>query len=312
MANSPHPTRRAILAGLTALAVPAPAAAATTPSPGSDICHSPPLAGLPVVLAGGLVLVPGGIDGHYVELVLDTGAERTALDPRIATALRLPRLPVPAGMAISGAAGATPIEGLALVRDFSFGGEVRHDLRPPLVRLPEGIPGHPPAGLLGADVLGRFGLDLDIAARRLLVYPSGVCGGRPPGWRHGWHLPAFRQGQLLLLPVILDGVRLTAALDSGASGSVVLAQAARKLGLTHADLSHDSRHLPGHAAGGANITLYPHRFRHLRIGDYVRNGPVMAVSSRDIGGIDMLVGLDLFNRARIWIDQAAASVYIWK
>lgn len=165
--------------------------------------------------------LPVTINGRRGPLfVLDTGAGSTVVSTELARELDLPPGPEVLVHGIT----AAQLSPSARIARFGAGGRRFADLICPV------FPRRALAadGLLGLDVLGGFRLDLDIAARRIGLVPSGP-GVVPTG--SAFHTasrvpretrPARRGpfGQLILASGSADGVPIDVFVDTGAQYSI--------------------------------------------------------------------------------------------
>jgi hypothetical protein len=103
------------------------------------------------------------------------------------------------------------------------------------------IEGKPLDGLLGADFLSDFEVDLDLARRRVLLYQAPPCRIAAPAWSPPYAtIEANRSPHnRLVFPVRLDGHRLAALIDTGAQLTALDATSTAALGLTGASLARD-------------------------------------------------------------------------
>jgi hypothetical protein len=80
------------------------------------------------------------------------------------------------------------------------------------------------AGILGAEILSQFDLDMDLPNRTLTLYRVDGCAGVTPAWQDAATivLPVKlgRSGRPQVA-VELDGKRVTAIFDSGASATLL-------------------------------------------------------------------------------------------
>lgn len=158
------------------------------------------------------------LNGRPVRAVLDTGVTNTlatadfAARARLATVKRQRALAIGGGVEVGWAPGGTLV----------FGGVTRRGGR---IVIPD-APGQERFGadlLIGSDVLGCCALDIDYAARRFRILPSGRLPfpGRtaPLALQHGSGVPVteIRLGNTRLRPMIVD---------TGDGASVTLSQAA--------------------------------------------------------------------------------------
>ena len=127
------------------------------------------LAETPLDVRGTLQFVPARIAGQPVTLMLDTGAERTVLTEAAVTRLGLKRDPRYVTQTY-GIGGPSTNMDAPLPDGLTLGGT-----RFPVDRVAVGhfaidhVPGAPPDGLLGADLLLAFDMDLNLPAGRMTL-----------------------------------------------------------------------------------------------------------------------------------------------
>ncbi len=173
--------------------------------------------------------------------------------------------------------------------------------------------GHGPLadGLLGADILLAFDLDIDIPGHTLTLYRRRMCLWPAPPWPEGaTEITGINiRRDRLLLPVVLDGVNGIALLDTGAQGSVIGPTFAARLGLTEHAWSQDPIvHQRG--VGPETTVARLHQFRLLRIGPIATTGPSITVLPRDVDIGDMLIGEDVLQGRRIWLSFRPPQVFV--
>jgi hypothetical protein len=182
----------------------------------------------------------------------------------------------------------------------------------PLPAIPRIVP--PVAGLLGADLLSGFDVELDVPHRHLALHriesPSSGCEQAVPrGWSGPFDtLPLRRSDNRLLTEVAVNGVKMTALVDSGALSITVGDGAARGAGVTEAELQRD----PGGIGGGVDMRELPyhwHRFASLTIGREVIRNPVLTVSPLHEEA-DLLLGSPFFATRRVWLSYASGRMFV--
>ena len=166
--------------------------------------------------------------------------------------------------------------------------------------------------MLGRDFLSVFDLEFDIAARRLNLYDVPGCSGRFLPWTLPYaSVPAETpMTHALILPIILDGHRLPALLDTGASASMITLPGMIRLGLTQTSLAGD----PGgavHGVGRQAPEMRRHRFASLQIGSETQRDPTLWVAPVRVGPVvDALLGADwLAMQRRVWVSFATSQVF---
>jgi predicted aspartyl protease len=254
-------------------------------------------------------LVEVAIEGRLATLMLDTGAQDTVLDPAAAARLGLvghfeyPRH-------INALAGGVA-SGVAQPRSFTVGGVGVPGFRVLIgkVSLPD-LEGIRPQGLLGADFLSHFALDLDLPDGRLRLYRP-ACLTSEPAWSPPFDKIAANQSlhNHLFFPVRLDGRRLYAFIDTGAARSVIDRAAALALGATGAGLK-TAPTLLLRGATAAMVKAPLHRFAQLQIGHTVITDPVLSVAPLDLVDADIILGEDFIAPRRLWFSYDPPEIFI--
>ena len=274
-------------------------------------CQVVRVAEYPLHVEQSLLYVPVTLDGTSVLMLLDTGAEKSVLTKAIVTKLDMTR-DSRNGTVLSGVGGQGKEEQDAIVGHLVFAG---HDLRVghlPVVELPFSPETSVPfAGILGADMLSHFDLDLDVAKQQLGVYRVHNCAGRFLPWSQPYETVGLETtwADRLLLPVTLDGVVLQAFLDTGAASSIVDTAAAARLGVTEAVLAKEP-HGRGIGAAGPNVVRTYHQFSRLQIGADQFANPGLTVLDRTLRGADMLLGEDFLRLRRVWISYRTRQLFV--
>jgi predicted aspartyl protease len=303
---------------LPALAVAACTAALPPAGFGMPTIAEPPAQGCDLVrvaaarleLARGVWTLPVEINGNRLRLILDTGAERTLLTETAVSRIGMPRDPhhQTRTFGIGGLSTAND----ALVSSFAIGGSY---LPVPSVTvgqfaLPAGS-GAPLDGLLGADVLSAFDVDLDMRDGVLTLYRARDCPLAGPPWLEPYlSLGTIgRQRDRLLVPIMLDSAAGAATMDTGAQHTVVSENLAERAGASLSDMAHDQQ-ITAHGASTEQISVRLHRFRLLRIGPSTIADPLLPVLPMPEGLGDGLVGDDFLTGRRIWLSYASLRVFI--
>ncbi len=263
---------------------------------------------MPLDVQNKLLVVPVGIGGKWVKLLVDTGAERTALSEEAVNRLGLARDP-------KNVTRSTGLGGSFTAADATVPGLVLGGVRFPVERVSVAQlrfgPGLDADGLLGSDILLAFDLDLDVPNRMLTLYRARQCPEVNPPWREPYERVAGVRAlrDRLLVPLELDGVKGMGILDTGAQATTIGPRMAARLGLTAQALAGDQivRH---HGAGPGMQEARLHRFGLLRIGPAVATGPMLSVLPVDAGVGDALVGEDFIDGRRIWMSFNSREVFI--
>lgn len=258
----------------------------------------------------GAPLVTLMINGRLAHLLLDTGAERTMLTETAARRLGL----------------LTSFDHVQTVRGIGgnvMAGEVTPELQGAgggklpgvaFAVVPVALPAvgeQQVDGLLGADMLGAYDLDLDIGHHVILLYDPPQCAAPNLPWSRGYETV---QAQLsrhrhIAFPITLDGHRLTAFIDTGAQLSLIDAGATSRLGVTDAALRLDEP-VEMQGVSAQVVTAREHRFGQLGMADEVLLSPTVAVTPLQLDDADLLMGTDVLQRERIWLSYATRRIYV--
>ena len=266
-------------------------------------------ADLPIEPRDNLIFVGAMFNDHPATMVMDTGAERTTLTETAVTRLRLRRdLHHPTNTVGIGGASASYE---ALLDDFEVG-----VFRLPVERvevgtfpLPE-IGGIQADGLLGADILLAFDLDIDLPARRLTIYRARPCADSRPPWTVPYSsvegVAMWRDR--LVVPLTVNGADGRAVLDTGAQRSVIRPEFAARGGVTQAMLDADPSNLM-RGASREQASFRLHRFDTVRIGTQTAHGVRLPVARLPGGAEDALIGGDFLHARRIWLSAASHQMF---
>lgn len=268
-------------------------------------CRIQRKASLPITIDAGHPLVQASINGHPLNLLLDTGAQGSLVTPETAARLGLPK-DRRRTTSLVGVGGTVSTQNVML-HDFAVAGSEYLDMSVGVSALPAS---DRTDGLIGADILSVYDLDLDFPGHTLTLYNVNGCQQIVPVWdRRYATVPAQLVARLLVVQVELDGHPLKTLFDTGAHG-VVLARAALPLvGLNEEDLERD----PPEESRGVGAQRGPARLHHfstVRVGaETFHNAAVHVVAFHQVQA-NMLLGLDYMLRRRFWLSYATRTVFI--
>jgi len=275
-------------------------------------CRIEQRAAVPVDFADGSILVPVVIDGRAAAFVLDTGAERTMVSETAVRDLGLARDEWVA-TTMHGVGGDVRRRN-AVPRMMALGGvplrrrTVANDLSLTVADLPAEIAGRPISGLLGADLLASFDLDIDLPNRTLRLFDVRDCRGDFIPWRppHST-IPAVQPVRdVLLLPVTLDGTVLRAQLDTGSATTLILAPGIARLGLAPDPAGPSVR-----GVGRDSLGTTLHRFHRMQVGSVVETDHTLPLARAfALRVVDMLLGADWLATRRVWVSYATSQVFV--
>jgi predicted aspartyl protease len=279
--------------------------------PPDDACETPPVAQVPLELRNHVFVVPVTINGHAIDMLLDTGAQKSLLGEAVVQRLNLVR-DARSNTSLTG------LSGTSTRPDARIDGMAIGAVRLAVDRLPVSSFGgnQPFDGILGLDVLRRYDLDIDGPKRVLTLYRARRCERPPP-----WHEPAMlidgfsiRTGWLKL-PFRLDGIEGTGFLDTGASNTMITPRMARRLGLNEQVLAND-RMIKLHVIAGDDTPSHVHWFDTIQIGPVTMRHPYAYVLASDppMGGDrefgDGVIGLDFLGDQHLWISATMSRLWL--
>jgi predicted aspartyl protease len=276
-----------------------------TPQAAPQACELRQVADIAVGRERGFISAPATIEGKPVTLLIDTGAEATMVTPSAVAELQLGADPRHRTV-IQGAGGSIVTQN-ARLQSFGIGGMELLDQSVSVGPLPvsQGAALHA-SGLLGAETLGAFDVEIDLPHDRVRLFRAAGCSGSDylpwSGPRTSALAQIYGRG-LVLLPASLDGHDVRVLLDTGANRSVLGEAAADRMGLDAAALQGDPA---GRAVGvdGAIRTSRQHRFDALRVAGLRTTGLVISVSPLRLGTVDLLLGDDWLSHVKVWISYA--------
>jgi predicted aspartyl protease len=236
--------------------------------------------------------VPVNIGGRTHPMLVDTGAEGTAILPKIADEWHL-REDTSSASRVKGVGGASS-QYLRIIPSLKLGSSEWVDLRVaalPIVSPEELAQASPPVGMLGANVLNRYDVEFDFPARTIALYTASGCLGRFAPWSGDFQAYSAHKtpSNRFILKLSLDGHPVRALLDTGATSSVGTTAAAR--------------------AAGVDSATYQHKF-DLEIGTArFENAPIV-VADIDLKDSDMLLGMDFMRHRRVWVSYSTGWVFM--
>jgi predicted aspartyl protease len=116
-------------------------------------------------------------------------------------------------------------------------------------------------------------------------------------------------GELLRVPVTLNGQKIEAVLDSEAPVSLIQTDAARRLGVTSSELGRDAR-VAVHDAGRGSTTARMHRFDMLTVGQEQVRNPLIGVADFKPATGEMVLGLDYLRDHRVWVSYRTGQLFV--
>lgn len=294
---------RRLLLGIACVALLAPGLA-------SAKCAVSQLAELKVTMVGAKPMVDAAINGHPVRFVADSGAFFSSISPGSAKEFGLSLSSLPPGFEIRGIGGNASAM-LAQVKDFTLAGI-------PLHRVPFIVGGSevgPGVGLLGQNVLGLGDVEYDLEHGAIRLLRAKQCHGENLAYWAGDRPVSIIETEArdahqthTIGTVYLNGARLRALFDTGASTSVLSLAAAARAGVTP-----DS---PGVVAAGQTRGLGRHAvptwiapFDSFKVGGEEIHHTRLRIGDIGLSNGDMLIGADFFLSHRIYVANGEQKLF---
>ncbi len=274
-------------------------------------CIKTRAAELPVTLWRDKLYVPVSIDGVPRLMFVDTGADTTTIASGTAAALNLPR-DFDHTADTFGVGGMESHLYIVHTRSLGLGGISVAGGSFPTAAFGEALAdGSYPGGLIGADILSRFDLDIDIPNRRLGLWRVSGCTDAQPDWSDSRHAAplAVLASRHVSVPVRIDGVVVDLLLDTGAPNLVLSTRAAARAGATP-EMLEESRTLRGRGVNDRAFDAWLHIFTRLEVaGQVYGDARAVVVNNGRVQSGDGLLGVAFLKRGRVWVSYATGFLY---
>ena len=248
-----------------------------------------------------------------VPLIVDTGAHKTFVEEQLATDLALPersgrRRRMTSTDGTKGRAYAD-----VTARELSFAGLAYSDF---VLAVGAKLPGegHAARGILGADLLSQYEVEFDFPGKRLNLYRARNCD-KGDATLKPWPQPFNRvplkvDGTTLSLRMVVDGMELELAVDTGAARTKLSLAAAAKLGLDIERLKTHASSSIGFGVNGVGRPSYAWTFERVGIGQSTYGNVELKISDIDVRPYDGLLGLDFLGSQKIWVSYATQQLLV--
>jgi len=269
---------------------------------------------LPITLWQNKLFVPVTVNGVAERFFVDTGAAVTTLSDSLANALNIPR-DFDHTIDMFGVAGRESHLYIGEVDSINVGGlEVKKQSFPVAAfgsfMLADG---HSHAdGLIGADILSHFDVDIDIPHRQIALWRVQGCSVVKPDWQgDASSVPMqIAPSHNITVPVRIDGAMLDLMLDTGAGDLLLSTRAAARAGATP-EVLEESRQSTGFGVNDRSYPVWLHVFRRVEVGTQVY-GDVRGVvvnRGRYMDQGDGLLGVEFLKRGRVWISYSTSTFF---
>ncbi|OAN57314.1 retroviral-like aspartic protease family protein [Sphingomonas sp. TDK1] len=277
--------------------------------PAQAACKVGRIAEIPITMRGMRAIVDTTVNGKPAPFILDSGAFFSIVPPAVAKALDLPETTAPPGFYIRGVGGSASA-GVVRVAHFGLAGV---DI--PNVEFVRGGTDFGETGLLGQNILGLADVEYDLPGGAVRLFRPEGCGKLAMAyWAGGkpfFEIPIEPKETAryhTIGTVELDGAKLRAMFDTGASGTVVSLRAAARAGVKPGD--------PGVEAAGWSTGLgrrvkqgWIGSFKLLRVGNEELHNVRLRIADLGDSDTDMLLGADYLISHRLYVSNAQHRIY---
>jgi predicted aspartyl protease len=273
-------------------------------------CSAKRLGEISISTLNGVPVVIPIANGVPVSLLLDTGAERTVLTPAAAQRVGAQQQRVEFDRRLRGIEKSLPMREMELQR-FTIGGIPIAWRRVGVASasLPGWFAG-PLDGVLGADVLSSFDVEIDLPRHRMILHERSSCGVAPDWPEPYVGIDTGRSAaDRLFFPARLDDRRIVAIIDTGAARSTLSSRAAQGLGLTDGVLSRD-RSVAIRGVAGELVAARIHRFSRLEVAELTIRHAELLVADLNLRDADLVLGSDFISSRRMWLSYGSRRIFL--
>jgi len=272
-------------------------------------------------------LVPVSINGVQKLFLLDTGGDISQVSRDLVQELKLP-VRESRGVKMLDLYGNASRDQV-MIEDFGLGRMKGKDIQMMVEPNPDFARGTRFSGLLAADLMGKYDVELDFGGNKLNYYSPDHCEGRVVYWQPSVIavVPITLKYSHLVVPVTLDGHSLRAEIDTGSSNTNIGAGIAKRVfGLT----AESPGAIPLQAAGmpGAfghiftglafegvqvsnpRIAVLPDQFGKNDRDNTYQTGSLIKKVDDNVDPADMLIGMDVLKNLHIYMAFGERKLYI--
>lgn len=274
------------------------------------------------------VIVTAKIDGNDERMLLDTGGFFSTISDKTAAALNLDTRTT--GLQMIGVSGHTT-NVAARARSFALG-RLQASNIDFMIDKDQGGWKNEIDGIIAPNLLTRYDVELDFAAHKVNLLSQDHCQGKVIYWpADAMTVVPIRVAKSghIVVPVELDGVKMDALIDTGATNTAL----SQRIAESDFGLKLNTPDTPdiGALSGSPHSRIYRHRFKKLTIGGIgAGNPPVVIVPdlmnnklshgppigtrfSQDDEASrlpDLIVGMDILHRLHIYIAYKEENLYV--
>ncbi len=283
-------------------------------------CRLGRIAQLPLQISHGHLLVQGKVDNQPATFIFDTGSQTTLLTEAAVGLLALHAVRgeehgIGALGTVEGVGGNNSARAVE-ARSIDLGGLRARNFAFLASPIDLSFIQPTPDGLLSADLLAKYDIDLDLQGQAIrLYYPMSDCS-QPAAYLHGplYQAPllAGSRDRSPRVTVTIGDHDFTAVLDTGAPHTTLFRDAARALGFAPAGPGQAAHIVHGIGRGTVAMAIY--RLPSLAVGDLEFGNMPVEVADQTMGTgfshTDMLLGMDFLSRVHAWISFSSNTLIL--
>jgi hypothetical protein len=283
----------------------------------ADDCQLKKLASVPLLdPKNSAAIIPVSVNGKILRFSVDPSISATSMRADIATSLGLSMGQTARGQFNYSARG-KQLNVWTYVSNLTIGDE-NLGAGPVSIRsLPSAVD-----GTVGSDILRKYDVDYDFAARKLTLFSSEHCRGAPLSvlGEHATFVP-FRldYGNRVTVPILLDGKEIQAVVSTGIPTSLISATLADEL----FDLDESTPGtVPDPYPSSKEYVPYCYPFKRLTLGELALDRPFICVDNdrgerqyladhdtRPLAVIRFHLGMDFLARAHVYVAYNEEKLY---
>jgi clan AA aspartic protease (TIGR02281 family) len=286
-------------------------------------CQSVRIADVPFTIEHGYLIVDVSLNGQPARLAFDTGSATSVLTRAAADRLHLRRLRSYDGDLV-GIGGERPA-GTVVADQFKIGDLHGSDfpfLRSEVFENED----NPPDGLLSADLMAKYDIDLDFPDHKIILYYQlSSCHGQAavaldqPLFSVPLISPSSNEvrnpepNEIVDEPTVMatvNGTSMPAVIDTGSDHTAIFRDTARRAGVNDPDL-FDGNSDTVTGVGPHDVRVAVRHLAQIGVGDItIQNLPVTVLDQHRTNQDGMLLGLDFLARVHVWISHSSNTLVL--
>ena len=271
-------------------------------------------------------LVPVSINGIPKLFLLDTGGDVTQINGEVAEELKLTKQD--SNLKLLDMYGHASNK-MVRIDTFTLGRLHGENVYMAIQPNPDFGKGTRYVGLFGPDMMGRYDVDIDFGTYKMNYFSPDHCPGHVVYWPHAalGITPMTFHNRHIRLPVRVDGKELKAEIDTGATNTVMMASAAKRVfdivpetpgnvplntqGMAAAfGRVFSTLDFEGVAVNNPHVTIVPDLMGSRDPNNGFQTGSRARRVDDDVDRPDMLIGMDILKKLHLYIAFEENRIYL--